>query len=64
VLVPGASGFRTTIPLCADPSGGAEARIADEDTEDAVRYAMTIVEQDDDTRLHLGPARDAALPEA
>ena len=37
--------------------------IADEDIEHAVEHAMTIEDQDDDTRLYLGPARNAALLE-
>jgi hypothetical protein len=37
--------------------------IADEDIEHAVEHAMTIEDQDDDTRLYLGPARSAALLE-
>lgn len=37
--------------------------IADADIEHAATHAMTIEDQDDDTRLYLGPARDAALLE-
>ncbi len=37
--------------------------IADEDIDHAVANAMTIDDQDDDTRLYLGPARDANLLE-
>jgi hypothetical protein len=37
--------------------------IADEDIEHAAEHAMTIEDQDDDTRLYLGPARNAALLE-
>jgi len=37
--------------------------IVDEDIEHAVTHAMTIDEQDDDTRLYLGPARSADLLE-
>lgn len=37
--------------------------IADKDIEHAAEHAMTIEEQDDDTRLYLGPARNAALLE-
>jgi hypothetical protein len=37
--------------------------IADVDIEHAVTHAMTIEDQDDDTRLYLGPARSAALLE-
>jgi hypothetical protein len=34
-------------------------RIADEDIRHAVDNAMSIDDQDDDTRLYLGPARSA-----
>jgi hypothetical protein len=37
--------------------------VADEDIEHAVEQAMTIDDQADDTRLYLGPARNAELPE-
>lgn len=37
--------------------------IDDEDIEHAVENAMSIDDQDDDTRLYLGPARDAELLE-
>jgi hypothetical protein len=37
--------------------------IADEDIEHATKHAMTIDEQDDDTRLYLGPSRAAELLE-
>lgn len=37
--------------------------IADEDIRHAVNNAMTIDDQPDDTRLYLGPARDADLLE-
>lgn len=37
--------------------------IADEDIKHAAANAMTIDEQDDDTRLYLGPARSADLLE-
>ncbi len=37
--------------------------VADADIEHAVENAMTIEDQDDDTRLYLGPARSAALLE-
>lgn len=37
--------------------------IADDDIERAVEHAMTIEDQDEDTRLYLGPARSAALLE-
>ena len=37
--------------------------IADEDMEHAVEHAMAIDDQDDDTRLYLGPSRGATLLE-
>ena len=37
--------------------------IADEDIEHAVTHAMAIDDTDDDTRLYLGPARNADLIE-
>lgn len=37
--------------------------IADEDIEHAVEFAMAIDDQDDDTRLYLGPSRSAELLE-
>jgi hypothetical protein len=37
--------------------------IADEDIEHAVAHAMAIEEQEDDTRLYLGPSRSADLLE-
>lgn len=37
--------------------------IADEDIEHATAYAMAIEDQDDDTRLYLGPSRNVDLLE-
>jgi hypothetical protein len=37
--------------------------IADEDIEHAIRHALAIDDQDDDTRLYLGPARSGGLLE-
>ena len=37
--------------------------VADEDIDHATANAMTIEDQDDDTRLYLGPARSAELLE-
>jgi copper oxidase (laccase) domain-containing protein len=37
--------------------------IAEGDIQHAVEHARTIDDQDDDTRLYLGPARNAALLE-
>jgi hypothetical protein len=38
-------------------------RVADEDIDHGTRHAMAIYDQDDDTRLYLGPARNAELLE-
>jgi len=37
--------------------------VADEDIEHAIDNVMSIDDQDDDTRLYLGPARNADLLE-
>ncbi len=37
--------------------------IADEDIKHAAAHAMTIDQQDDDTRLYLGPARSGDILE-
>lgn len=37
--------------------------VDDKDIEHAIENAMSIDDQDDDTRLHLGPARNAELLE-
>jgi hypothetical protein len=37
--------------------------IADEDIQHAIRHALAIDDQDEDTRLYLGPARSADLLE-
>jgi hypothetical protein len=37
--------------------------VAEEDIEHAVDQAMAIDDQDDDTRLYLGPDRSADMPE-
>ena len=37
--------------------------IADDDIEHATTHAMTIEDHDDDTRLYLGPSRNAELVE-
>lgn len=37
--------------------------VADEDIEHATTHAMAIDDQDDDTRLYLGPSRSAELLE-
>lgn len=38
-------------------------RIADEDIEHATRQALAIYDQEDDTRLYLGPSRSTDLLE-
>lgn len=38
-------------------------RVVDEDIEHATTHAMAIEDQDDDTRLYLGPSRSADLLE-
>jgi GNAT superfamily N-acetyltransferase len=50
------------IPVDVHPSARKHG-IADADIEHATTHAMTIESQDDDTRLYLGPARDATLLE-
>jgi hypothetical protein len=37
--------------------------VADDDIEHAMTHAMVIEDQDDDTRLYLGPCRNAQLLE-
>jgi hypothetical protein len=37
--------------------------VGDEDIEHAVENAMSVDDQEDDTRLYLGPARNAGLLE-
>lgn len=54
--------FRITIPLEIHPSARRHG-IADEDIEHAVANAMAVDDQDGDTRLYLGPARNADLLE-
>jgi hypothetical protein len=56
-------GFRITI-LGVDIHPSARKHgIADADIEHATTHAMTIEDQDDNTRLYLGAARDATLLE-
>jgi hypothetical protein len=55
--------FRTTIPVMEIHPSAHKHGVADEDIEHAVENAMSIDERDDDTRLYLGPARDADLLE-
>lgn len=46
-----------------DSPVGAKHGIADEDIEHALRNAMAIDDQDDDSRLCVGPSRNAELLE-
>ncbi len=55
--------FRITIALMEIHPSARKHGIVGEDIEHAVEHAMTIEDQDDDTRLYLGPARSAALLE-
>ena len=55
--------FRITIPPVEIHPSASKHGIADEDIEHATTHAMTVEDQDDDTRLYLGPARNAALLE-
>jgi hypothetical protein len=54
--------FRTTIVVVEIHRSARKHGIADEDIEHAAGHAMTI-ENQDDTRLYLGPSRSAALLE-
>jgi hypothetical protein len=56
------SRFRITIHA-RHPPVGAKHGIADEDIEHAVTHAMAIDDTDDESRLYIGPARNAALLE-
>lgn len=55
--------FRTTIVVVEIHPSACKHGIAGEDIEHAVEHAMTIENQDEDTRLYLGPSRSAALLE-
>lgn len=61
----GSAWFRTTIPSVDIHPSARKHGIADADAdiEHATTQAMTIEDQDDSTRLYLGPACDAALLE-
>jgi hypothetical protein len=56
-------GFVLQFPRVEIHSAARKHGIADADIDHAVEHAMTIEDQDDDTRLYLGPARSAALLE-
>jgi hypothetical protein len=49
--------------LRGDPRGGAKTCVADEDIQHATANAMAIEDQDNDTRLYLGPSRSTKLLE-
>lgn len=55
--------FRNTIGGWDIQPAARKHGIADEDIRHAMDQAMSIDEQDDDTRLYLGPARDGTLLE-
>jgi hypothetical protein len=56
------SGFRSTIFLAIHPSARKHG-VPDADIEHAVSHAMSIDDRENDTRLYLGPARNAELLE-
>jgi hypothetical protein len=56
-------GFVLQFPLVDIHPSARKHGIADADIEHAITHAMTIEDQDDTTRLYLGPARSAALVE-
>jgi hypothetical protein len=49
--------------LHGHPPGGAQARRRDEDIRHGTANAIAVDDQDDDTRLYLGPARDGEMLE-
>jgi hypothetical protein len=55
--------FRITILSVEIHPAARKHGIADQDIRHAVRHAIATDDQDDDTRLYLGPARDAQLLE-
>ena len=55
--------FRTTIPPVDIHPAARKHGVAGEDIHHAATNAVTIDEQDDNTRLYLGPARSAELLE-
>jgi hypothetical protein len=57
------SGFRTTIHVVDIHPSACRHGVADADIQHATANAMIIEDQDDDTKLYLGPARNAALLE-
>lgn len=58
-----ASKFRITILGVEIHESARKHGIADEDIEHAMDNAMSVDQQEDDTRLYLGPARNAELLE-
>jgi hypothetical protein len=57
------AGFVLQFPPVDIHSPARKHGIADADVRHATTHAMTTENQDDDTRLYLGPARNAALLE-
>ena len=55
--------FRSTIPEVEIHPSARKHGIADDDIKRATTYAMATDDQDDDARLHLGPAHNADLLE-
>ena len=55
--------FRSTIDRVEIHPSARRHGVADGDIEHAVRHPLAIHDQDDDTRLYLGPARSADLLE-
>lgn len=62
-MLDGRPGFVLQFPLVEINSSAQRHGVADEDIQHAVDNAMSIDDQDDDTRLYLGPARNAELLE-
>lgn len=58
-----ASQFCITIRVVDVHASARKHGVADEDIEHAAEHAMAIEDQDDDTRLYLGPSRTAELLE-
>ena len=55
--------FCSTILVVEVHTSARRHGIADDDIEHAMKHAMAIEPQDDDTRLYLGPSRSAELLE-
>jgi hypothetical protein len=63
LALPGPSGVSYYNSLVEIHPSARKHGIADEDIEHAMRHALAIDDQADDTRLYLGPARSADLLE-